>query len=75
MQGTVIQKKVIQKKGEISEHDMYHTFNMGIGMCAVVAPEDAETAVAVLRENGIKAGVIGRIIPGDHSVVFRKENA
>ena len=66
---------LIQKKGEISEHDMYNTFNMGIGMCAVVAPEDAETAVAVLRENGIKAGVIGRIIPGDHSVVFRKENA
>ena len=67
--------RLIQKKGNISDHDMFNTFNMGIGMCAVVAPEDAEKTVRILNENGVKACAIGRIIPGDHSVVFKKENA
>ena len=67
--------RLIQKKGNISDHDMFNTFNMGIGMCAVVAPEDAEKTVEILNANGVKAYAIGRIIPGDHSVVFKKENA
>ncbi|MBQ8068833.1 MAG: phosphoribosylformylglycinamidine cyclo-ligase [Solobacterium sp.] len=67
--------RLIQKKGSISDHDMFNTFNMGIGMCAVVAPEDAEKTVSILNANGVKACAIGRIIPGDHSVVFKKENA
>lgn len=67
--------RLIQKKGNISDHDMFNTFNMGIGMCAVVAPEDAEKTVEILNANGVKAYAIGRIIPGDHSVVFKKESA
>ena len=67
--------RLIQKKGNISDHDMFNTFNMGIGMCAVVAPEDEEKTVEILNANGVKACAIGRIIPGDHSVVFKKENA
>ena len=67
--------RLIQQKGGISDHDMFNTFNMGIGMCAVVAPEDAEKTVSILNANGVKACAIGRIIPGDHSVVFKKENA
>jgi phosphoribosylaminoimidazole (AIR) synthetase len=43
---------------------------MGIGMAAVVAPEDAEASLAVLRANGVEAVVIGRIEEGDHSVIF-----
>ena len=67
--------KLIQQKGNISDHDMFNTFNMGIGMCAVVAPEDAAKTVEILNANGVKACAIGRIISGDHSVVFKKENA
>ena len=67
--------RLIQKKGNISDHDMFNTFNMGVGMCAVVAPEDAEKTAEILNANGVKACAIGRIIPGDHSVVFKKENA
>ena len=67
--------RLIQKKGNISDHDMFNTFNMGVGMCAVVAPEDAKKTVEILNANGVKACAIGRIIPGDHSVVFKKENA
>ena len=65
---------LIQEVGEIPEHDMYNTFNMGIGMCAIVAPEDAEKAVKVLNDNGIKASIIGTITSGSHDVVFREDN-
>ncbi|MDO4416594.1 MAG: phosphoribosylformylglycinamidine cyclo-ligase [Erysipelotrichaceae bacterium] len=65
---------LIQEVGEIPEHDMYNTFNMGIGMCAIVAPEDAEKAVKVLNDKGIKASIIGTITSGSHDVVFREDN-
>ncbi|MBQ9329133.1 MAG: phosphoribosylformylglycinamidine cyclo-ligase [Solobacterium sp.] len=63
---------LIQQKGSISEHDMYNTFNMGIGMCAIVDPKDADQACAVLKEGGIDAVVIGEMRAGDHSVVFQE---
>ena len=65
---------LIQEVGEIPEHDMYNTFNMGIGMCAIVAPEDEEKAVKVLNDNGIKASIIGAITSGSHDVVFQEDN-
>ena len=63
---------LIQQKGSISEPDMYNTFNMGIGMCAIVDPKDADQACAVLKEGGIDAVVIGEMRAGDHSVVFQE---
>ena len=52
---------LIAKAGSISEHDMFNTFNMGVGMSIVVAPEDAELALSVLKEQGEDAYVIGKI--------------
>ena len=52
---------LIAKAGNISEHDMFNTFNMGVGMSIVVAPEDAELALSVLKEQGEDAYVIGKI--------------
>ncbi|MBQ7377402.1 MAG: phosphoribosylformylglycinamidine cyclo-ligase [Clostridia bacterium] len=43
---------LIAKVGNISERDMFNTFNMGVGMSIVVAKEDVERALAVLKENG-----------------------
>ena len=54
---------LIAKEGAIPEHDMYNTFNMGVGMCVVVRPEDVDKALAILKENGDDAYVIGKIIP------------
>lgn len=61
-----------QEKGNIPEHDMFNTFNMGIGMCAIVASQDAEKALQVLRENGIDACRIGEIREGSHRVLFEE---
>ena len=59
---------LIQSAGNIPEHDMFNTFNMGVGMSVVVAKEDVEAAIAVLREHGEDAYVLGEIIPSDEGV-------
>ena len=64
--------ELIREKGNISEHDMFNTFNMGIGMCAFVAEEDAPKALQILRGQGVRASLIGRLAEGDHSVLFRE---
>ena len=53
---------LIAKTGNIPERDMYNTFNMGVGMCVVVAEEDVDAALASLRASGDDAYVIGKIV-------------
>jgi phosphoribosylformylglycinamidine cyclo-ligase len=61
---------LLQRQGNISEHDMYNTFNMGIGMCLVVSKEDAARAVEELQKAGQKAAIIGEIVAGEKGVVL-----
>ena len=61
---------LIAKAGDIPERDMFNTFNMGVGMSVVVSPEDADRALAVLREHGEDAYLMGEIVPGDERVVL-----
>ena len=53
---------MIAEIGSISEHDMFNTFNMGVGMSIIVAPDDAARALEILRANGEDAYIIGEII-------------
>ena len=43
---------LMQKTGSISEHDMFNTFNMGVGMVLTVPAEQAEKALEILHANG-----------------------
>ena len=61
---------LMQREGNIPEHDMYNTFNMGIGMTLVVDKTDAQKTVDILAENGEKAYIIGETISGDEGVVL-----
>ena len=61
---------LIQKQGGISERDMFNTFNMGVGMSIVVAPEDAEKALTILRDNGEDAYRIGVIEASEEKIVI-----
>ena len=61
---------IMQKEGNISEHDMYNTFNMGIGMMLVVDKADADKAVEILKSHGENAFVIGETVDGDDGVIF-----
>ncbi len=62
--------ELIQKAGNIPERDMFNTFNMGVGMSVVVAAEDADRALAILRENGEDAYLIGETARQDDGVTL-----
>ncbi len=61
---------MIAKWGNIPERDMYNTYNMGVGMSIVVAPEDVDTALSILRAHGDDAYVIGEIVKSDDKVIL-----
>ena len=60
--------RMIQRLGNIPEHDMFNTFNMGTGMVLVVAKGDVDKAMAALNSEGQGAKVIGEIVAGDTGV-------
>lgn len=61
---------LIAKTGNISERDMFNTFNMGVGMSIVVAPNDVDRALEILKAQGEDAYVIGEIIESDEKIVI-----
>ena len=58
---------MLQRMGGISEHDMFNTYNMGVGMTVIVPKEDADRAVAALD---CGAYVIGEIVESDERVTL-----
>lgn len=60
--------RLIQERGRIKDHEMYRTFNMGIGMVVVVSKEEVMDCVEFLRGLGEKAYVIGKIVDGERKV-------
>ena len=62
--------KLIAETGHISEHDMFNTFNMGVGMSIVVPKAQEALALSVLRANGEDAYVIGEIVASDEKVIL-----
>ena len=61
---------LIAKVGNISERDMFNTFNMGVGMSIVVAPEDLEKSLEILKANGEDAYCIGKIVASDEKITI-----
>jgi len=60
--------RLIQNKGHIEDKEMYHTFNMGVGMILIVEPQSAKTIISKLREFKIKSWVIGNVEKGKREV-------
>lgn len=54
--------RLLQEKGNIPEHDMFNTYNMGIGMTLVVSKETANAAIAALQASGESVAVLGEIV-------------
>jgi phosphoribosylformylglycinamidine cyclo-ligase len=59
---------LVQAKGRIEDPEMESTFNMGIGMFAIVSAEDADRALAFLAGRGLDAWQVGEIIEGSGAV-------
>jgi phosphoribosylformylglycinamidine cyclo-ligase len=62
--------QVIQGIGNVSEAEMYRTFNMGVGMVIICAASDAAAIEAHIQSQNEKCYEIGRAVPGAQEVVF-----
>ncbi len=60
--------KLMQKKGEIEEHMMYNTYNMGLGMVLAVDKNDVDACLKAIEKAGDKAWVVGSCESGDKGV-------
>ncbi|MFT3836634.1 MAG: phosphoribosylformylglycinamidine cyclo-ligase [Myxococcaceae bacterium] len=56
--------ELLQKHGEVERKEMFDTFNMGLGMIAVVAPGDVAASLALLKSRGVEAFEVGKIEAG-----------
>ena len=61
---------LIAKAGNVPERDMFNTYNMGVGMTVVVAPDDADAAIASLKRSGEDAYVLGELVESDEGVII-----
>lgn len=58
----------LQQQGEIETAEMYNVFNMGIGFTIIVEAQDADKALAILKEYDVKAYKIGEIVEGTEPI-------
>lgn len=64
--------QLIQDKGNVPEHDMFLTFNMGIGFAVIVHPDDVDKTHAALKEHGVDSFVIGEVARhAKNKVIFK----
>jgi len=61
--------RLIGQGGGVNEDEMYRTFNMGIGMVVVVAPENLHEVEHSLERRGETSHVIGSVVPGEGVVL------
>lgn len=59
---------VIEKYGKVAREEMFHVFNMGIGMTAIVAPDHAKKILNAIRRKGFPAHIIGSVTQGKGAV-------
>ncbi len=62
--------KMMEREGNVEEHMMYNTYNMGIGMIVAVDPADVEKTMEAMRAAGDTPYVIGEIKDGEKGVTL-----
>ena len=61
---------LIQQTGNIPSDHMFSTFNMGVGMVMIVAREDADRTIEILKAQGEDAYVLGEVVDGEEGVIL-----
>ena len=62
--------ELLAREGNISERDMFNTYNMGVGMSVVVGASEANLAIRTLRESGVDAYAIGEITASEERITI-----
>ena len=66
---------LVQSRGRVEQAEMERTFNMGVGMVAVLPPADADRALAVLTARHVPSWVVGEVASGgDGTVTMRGDH-
>src|SRR5690606_2685692 len=63
--------QVLAGYGKVPQAEMDRTFNLGVGMCAIVPADQADRAVELLHGQGVPAWVLGEVVPGSGEARFR----
>jgi phosphoribosylformylglycinamidine cyclo-ligase len=62
----------LQRAGNIERDEMHRTFNCGLGMTLCVPATEADRALAILRDCGEQATIVGEVRSGDRGVVIER---
>jgi phosphoribosylformylglycinamidine cyclo-ligase len=60
--------RVLQEAGQVAAGEMFRAFNMGVGLVAIVDPSDAERVIAAAGDAGVRAWMLGDVVPGSGQV-------
>lgn len=60
--------KVIEQNGKISKEEMFHVFNMGIGLTCIVSPGQTKMILGSIKRQGYEAHIIGKVSKGNQKV-------
>ncbi|XRQ10097.1 phosphoribosylformylglycinamidine cyclo-ligase [Actinomadura welshii] len=63
--------RVLQARGDVPQAEMDKTFNLGVGMAAIVDPDSAGAALRLLTSRGVPAWHLGDIVPGTGTATLR----
>lgn len=64
----------IKEKSGSSDEDMYGTFNMGAGFAVILPSDQAEKAIEIIKENGFKSWIAGKVEEGEKRVYIKPLN-
>jgi phosphoribosylformylglycinamidine cyclo-ligase len=62
--------ELLRRLGNVSEGEMYRTFNMGVGMVIICSPADAAAIESHLRDRGEACYAIGEVVTGNREVLI-----
>ncbi|GAA3225755.1 phosphoribosylformylglycinamidine cyclo-ligase [Actinocorallia longicatena] len=62
--------QLLQRYGQVAQADLDKTFNLGVGMAAIVPPEAADPILEIAATRGLPAWILGEIIPGTGKATF-----
>jgi phosphoribosylformylglycinamidine cyclo-ligase len=62
--------RLLQKEGEISEHEAYQTWNMGVGFCLYAPEREAAAISAICADHGMSVVQLGYVQTGERQVVI-----
>ncbi|MCU1623322.1 MAG: phosphoribosylformylglycinamidine cyclo-ligase [Frankiales bacterium] len=66
---------LVQGRGRVEQAEMDRTFNMGVGMVAIVPAADVDRTMALLKARHVESWVLGELVPGDGSAVLEGSRA